>query len=222
MHKLLLASFTVATLALSSPAVCDVIAERPPAGDFVLSWRNVSTDQNFLTQIVLGSDATLTSMTIWTQSSFTALGDSTTLRIRADVAGEPAPINLYELTAPVSAIGTTGFPDGVITATVDFSPLSLLAGTYWIGLSGTDEDVWGWASFNNGVSTPEYQRMLDGNTVLAAAPEGIYTLAYSISGQLGQQGAVPEPATWALMLMGFGATGLVMRRRKNRVSTQLA
>lgn len=30
----------------------------------------------------------------------------------------------------------------------------------------------------------------------------------------GQQGAVPEPATWAMMLLGFGAVGFAMRRRK--------
>jgi hypothetical protein len=28
--------------------------------------------------------------------------------------------------------------------------------------------------------------------------------------------AVPEPATWAMMLLGFGATGLMMRRRNRR------
>lgn len=29
-------------------------------------------------------------------------------------------------------------------------------------------------------------------------------------------GAVPEPATWAMMLMGFGAAGYAMRRRSSR------
>jgi hypothetical protein len=31
-------------------------------------------------------------------------------------------------------------------------------------------------------------------------------------------GAVPEPATWAMMLVGFGALGMVMRRRSQPVA----
>lgn len=38
---------------------------------------------------------------------------------------------------------------------------------------------------------------------------------------LGEAGAVPEPATWAMMLLGFGAIGMTMRRRNSRIA-QLA
>lgn len=34
--------------------------------------------------------------------------------------------------------------------------------------------------------------------------------------------AVPEPASWGLMLLGFGGIGLVMRRRRERVLEQIA
>lgn len=35
-----------------------------------------------------------------------------------------------------------------------------------------------------------------------------------VYGDLSIDGAVPEPATWALMILGFGAVGYAMRRRK--------
>jgi hypothetical protein len=43
----------------------------------------------------------------------------------------------------------------------------------------------------------------------AAAPAGMPGLAF-----LGVTGAVPEPATWAMMLAGFGLVGFSMRRAK--------
>jgi hypothetical protein len=36
------------------------------------------------------------------------------------------------------------------------------------------------------------------------------------------QGAVPEPGTWALMLVGFGAVGTAMRSRSRRRSTKVS
>ena len=39
---------------------------------------------------------------------------------------------------------------------------------------------------------------------------------------LGQPGAVPEPATWAMMLIGFGAVGFSMRRRSRMQTMQTA
>lgn len=38
----------------------------------------------------------------------------------------------------------------------------------------------------------------------------------------GDPGGVPEPGTWAMMLMGFGATGFALRRRRKPTLTQLA
>ena len=36
------------------------------------------------------------------------------------------------------------------------------------------------------------------------------------------RGAVPEPATWALMLLGFGGIGMTMSRRRKNVLAQIA
>ncbi len=38
----------------------------------------------------------------------------------------------------------------------------------------------------------------------------------------GVTGGVPEPATWAMMILGFGAAGSVLRRRRAAVAGALA
>jgi hypothetical protein len=37
-----------------------------------------------------------------------------------------------------------------------------------------------------------------------------------------QVAPVPEPGTWAMMLLGFGAMGLVIRRRRRPALVQIA
>lgn len=61
---------------------------------------------------------------------------------------------------------------------------------------------------------------LNGNGTLNLAFENsantAITAGAAITGPLAAA-AVPEPATWALMLMGFGAIGVAMRRRERSV-----
>ena len=44
----------------------------------------------------------------------------------------------------------------------------------------------------------------------------------SYSGTINIQPGVPEPATWAMMMLGFGGMGLAMRRRRKPVLAQIA
>ncbi|MEO6581327.1 MAG: PEPxxWA-CTERM sorting domain-containing protein, partial [Sphingomicrobium sp.] len=46
-----------------------------------------------------------------------------------------------------------------------------------------------------------------GNQMLQSGIQSIASIA-------SVDGAVPEPATWAMMLLGFGAIGMSMRRRR--------
>ncbi len=49
-------------------------------------------------------------------------------------------------------------------------------------------------------------------------PQGIALVNYSIA----QTSAVPEPASWAMMLVGFGGIGMSLRRRKRACLSQAA
>jgi hypothetical protein len=49
-------------------------------------------------------------------------------------------------------------------------------------------------------------------------PSGAYAGTLNIQAVQG----VPEPATWALMLLGFGGVGMVLRRRRRPALAQLA
>jgi hypothetical protein len=57
--------------------------------------------------------------------------------------------------------------------------------------------------------------------------DGSYTLTFVGNGSGSFGGAVafsagPEPATWGMMLLGFGAVGFAMRRRRRPALLQVA
>ena len=68
-------------------------------------------------------------------------------------------------------------------------------------------------NFGEFSSTPEGNGIFDATRFLSASlrDQG-YTATFT------SDGAVPEPATWAMMLVGFGGIGVAMRR-KRRTST---
>lgn len=52
---------------------------------------------------------------------------------------------------------------------------------------------------------------------------GAFSVTANGPGTVSQTGAVPEPATWAMMILGMGAVGFAMRRRqKSNVKTTVA
>lgn len=62
-----------------------------------------------------------------------------------------------------------------------------------------------------------------GQYALSLGGSGASNLNASYSGTLNfSAAAVPEPATWALMMAGFGMVGFAMRRRKSKVATSVS
>lgn len=128
----------------------------------------------------------------------------------------------------LDGLGASGFDD---TFTLTLNSVAVVIGQYLMGGGGSNNTVLapGGAtitSVNNGFGA-------GGNTFMSIPlllASGVNTISFSyggiaqgtgdegwglnsvlISGNAAQTG-VPEPATWALLILGFGAVGQVMRR----------
>ena len=144
--------------------------------------------------------------------------------------------------ATVADTTTIGFTEASLTSptfmeTVVFT--NTLAGLYSITLTTSSPAVDFTSAILSGLGGPynlveidddgtnEFWRLANPITLDAST----YTLTIngdnSGAGSLGgsitiRQAAVPEPSTWAMMLLGFGAVGFAMRRRRTPGLAQVA
>ena len=108
--------------------------------------------------------------------------------------------------------GINGFGYDVYEYGASIAPVTLGAGTYWFALQNatTSQDNAAYWDINNGPSVA-YENTIgnvDGN-LQPGSNSDAFTLLSS---------GVPEPASWAMMLGGFGLVGSAMRRRRTSVS----
>lgn len=93
------------------------------------------------------------------------------------------------------------------TKTVDVSATGNAVGSYSVGTTPFPPNVTAWTPFT-------YTFTATGtSTTLTFTSTG--TTAYGAALDNVNVTAVPEPAAWALMILGFGAIGGVMRRRRD-------
>src|SRR5215204_2675669 len=118
------------------------------------------------------------------------------------------------VSGPMTVADTTtiGFTEASLSSptfmeTVVFT--NTLAGLYSITLTTSSPDVDFTSAFLAGLGGPYNLVEINGNNSGAGSLGGSITIR--------QANAVPEPATWAMMLVGFGAVGFAMRRRQKPV-----
>lgn len=118
---------------------------------------------------------------------------------------------LYSGTSTISGrilLLNDGFYD-VVNQTYALPSLTLAAGSYYIGLQAVSTAFGVYLDYSDGFNTAAQSN--DGGTTWMNHYEGAaYGLAVSLSGDAA---AVPEPASWALLIAGFGLVGAAMRRR---------
>lgn len=170
----------------------------------------------------------------WNADDFTlstsSLLTGATFNLGYDLRFAPAPNINYELYADDAGTPGAILQSGTATAQVtdlglnndstyrfnawafDFSsPVEALAGVrYWIGVQ-QPADV---ALANTPGTNPGASAMIRLGTYV---PRDI-GLAFSLQGTAVEApSAVPEPASWAMMMVGFGVVGGAMRRRRTSV-----
>ncbi|MFL6726087.1 MAG: FxDxF family PEP-CTERM protein [Sphingomicrobium sp.] len=140
--------------------------------------------------------------------------------------------------AAAPAQSTLAWDDSSVTsptfsATIDFS--NNLAGNYWVSLTTSTPDILFTAltiTPITGSGSITYVGPPTASITLLPGSLGIGSYHLSFSGNSPNGGAesgnllfrlaVPEPATWGMMLLGFAGIGFAMRRRPRPVLAQIA
>lgn len=197
-----------AVLLCAGASSAAVLASSPALVNATFNLSNEANDQNFLVQFTLGEDSLVDGFGIYSLNNFLTLGKAVTIRIRGDVAGSPGASYLHNFSDSIDTVSP--WSGNTVFGAAHFAPIALTAGAYWIGMSGATSEL-GWSAYNLGVEAPGTQRQYSGDTLRDFTPR-IRNLAYSVEGSVG--GGVPEPASWALMIGGFGFAGAALRRRR--------
>ena len=208
MKRYLLAAAVAATALIATPALATVTIEGDPANTTVtgfsgpngllISGSGLSYGPFTLTN--LGDSFTTSVLTIGTPETSVNLFEDTTPR---QVSVDFAFLNPLDATGALVTGSTFGF-------IVPFTSCGILAG----GCGAVD-----WSNtptifdFGSGGSFSLLLQDASFGTPGTARVSGTFTYLTQ---------SVPEPSTWAMMLLGFGAVGFALRRRRTPRLAQLA
>jgi hypothetical protein len=203
------AACAAVALATASFASADVLYDNGPIEGTFGAW-TIEPGHAISNSFILSSAATVTGVDfgVWTFE-----GDSlSTVDWAITSTPDSYPV---DGTATVSLGSPVNNGDGIDITLASFSTgsVSLAAGTYYLVLQNgvtANHDLAAWDN-NNGPSVAYHKTFgaLDG-----FLRPGSNSESFQILGTAG----VPEPASWALMISGFGLAGASLRRRRGAVA----
>lgn len=199
-----LAAIALATTILTAPAQAAVLlgqgpGANPPGGGSYGQFR-------FYDDFRLAGTSSITSLTWW-GSTYAPSG---TFEIRFTEVNGWYPGNVL-YTATVTAVATN-FNEYISQYSATFTtPFVASAETnYFLSIYRSD-GYFSWA----GATGPSAPGVFNAELMVGVGPTSSYLNAMNLSWQLEGNAVapVPEPASWAMLLLGFGAIGGAMRRR---------
>lgn len=141
-------------------------------------------------------------------SVFTS-GDTTTIDYSANALNMGPFSGFIDIMNTLDGIYTVTF--GTSTATVDFSTVTFAGNNLNLDVDDGTREQYGLSNLY--LTDGTWRLYAEGsNSGETGALAGTFTITR----------AIPEPATWAMMLFGFGAVGFAMRRNRRPALAQLA
>lgn len=228
--SLILAGAAIAALGLASAASADTVYDNPIVingnGDCSFSTTCAATfgrgDEFVAQEFTLSSAAVITSASFSEYDLGTTPTDANWGFLVADGAGGLPGTILAAGTDTITSSASLG-TFGVENVDKNFfgvGPIALGPGVYYFALQavspvvttylGQGANMTGAAESNDGGETWAFGYE---NASNGAQLGGVAVALY------GTGGAVPEPATWALMLVGAGGIGAMLRRRGRAITT---
>jgi hypothetical protein len=222
------ATLAVVALTLAAPAAADIIRATPHAdnGTLVHNDGSASTGTTVLGELGQGSgiDVIFTGTTTDSSDLLLSNGEGQAKVTGALNTGTSNPNDTFGITAFNIALENDALFDWIElsltgSGTVSFSLLDDMG-----NLFTSDDDGSFIFDLTNGQNKFAFQA-IDGQSIaglsFTVAGGTVETVSQVRIGQAAAA-AVPEPATWALMLIGFGGIGFTMRRRRKPALMQLA
>ncbi|WP_308515708.1 PEPxxWA-CTERM sorting domain-containing protein [Sphingomonas flavescens] len=191
-----------ALLSVATPAWALNIVDTGPGTGEGPSW-TLDTSQSLAAQFFTSQDYTVTDEYLWMVSQ-NAFGLYRASIYSDNGTDRPADL-LYSSDFVVGPANTSNWY-GVSGQTWNLS-----TGTYWVVFSA----ITGYGYTPSGSQSPLGNEASSNNFANIWNPNDSLQLGVIVqgkSGLTGASGAVPEPSSWIMMLVGFGALGMAMRR----------